>query len=173
MYWRGLFLSRVKDSVVLRDKVLVDDFLSSSASEHCVIPWDSPLYGELEAEAFKAGVKVETYAYRRIRRLMEKVAGGMSIEESCSRSNVRFEDFVTIVQSNPGLCDILESIQHDFDMKVLGSLSRSLGQEKGNARAAMDVLERQTRSFAPAKQSVSVERINVGEGQILDASEID
>ena len=158
-----------KDIIEERE-IVAPDITADSALNECVVPHDSLLYGELQNAADRLGVSVGSYAYRSVRRILEKVSGGMNLDEACIRAGIKPEEFKVMAESDAGLRDMLYGIRHKFDMKVMGSVMRDLENEKGNGKLALDILGRQSTSFAPPKQSVEVSKtIDIRGSRVIDA----
>lgn len=128
---------------------------------------DPYLYGELVKFAERAGLDVESYAYRSVRRVLEKVSGGMNFAAACERAGLSLDFVMACVEKDEGLKDLFYASQHKFDMKAMGSMMQAL--ERGDGKLALEVLGRQSKDFKPAKQVVEVSKtVDIRKGQVID-----
>lgn len=148
------------------------DVSADSALKHCVVPDDSMLYSELAKVAERQGLDVESYAYRAVRRVLEKMAGGMNMEAACKSAGLKFSEVQQMAQSDEGLRDMLYAIRHEFEMKAQGAIMRQI-EEKGDGRLALDLLARQTEDFQPPKNQIEVNKtIDIRDSMVIDARDL-
>lgn len=148
------------------------DVSADSALRNCVVPDDTMLYGQLEKAAERLGIDVGTYAYRAVRRVLEKMAGGMNIDVASRSAGLKPDEVKALAQSDEGLRDMMYAIRHEFEMKAQGAIMRQI-EEKSDGRLALDVLSRQTEDFQPAKNQIEVNKtIDIRDSMVLDARDL-
>lgn len=150
----------------------IEDVAESAGA--VVLPDNSTVYSELRAVADRRGISVESYAYRTVKRVLEKVAGGMGYSDACKSAGIHPSDVQDMAKSDPGLKDMLLGLRHRFEMQAMGAIQSQI--REGDGKLALELLSRQTQDFQPAKNKIEIDQtINLRDnwinGDELDGEE--
>lgn len=162
-------MSEVRERALeaLRLEMKVADL--SSEVGRAVVPME--MEDELVRVAELVGLDVESYMYRAVRRVLEKCAVGIPLDDAVVGSGLKLDEFMGVVDGCEDLRELYLGLRHGWELRTMVGVNGAI--EKGDGKLGLEVIGRQVNGLAPAKQRVEVNRvidIRVGQSdRIIDA----